>query len=252
MSYRKFKSHKIKIVILNLLLIQIKIIGAQPNDWQDEQIIGIRNEKTHCIYVQCSNIEQAIRDYLEEFIFYESLNGSWKFNWVKSPDLRPENFFENGFDVSYWDDIGVSSNWQLKMDGMSIYTNVTYPFTKDTPHIKGKVLDHYAKNDLPNIVLIYLNDIGNGDLTNIGAIDYNTQNIDKINGVNLLPLSKGNFEANTRQTFYYYYRQSSLETIKVGFWKLVFPHSGRTYEGFQIGKDEIPGRVNGNYQFKGG
>lgn len=74
----------------------------------------------------------------------------------------------------------------------------------------------------------------------------------KIDGVNILPLLKGDFEANPRTTFYYYYRQNSLEAVRSGNWKLVFPHPGRTYEGFQPGNDGKPGQVNGNFSFDGG
>jgi arylsulfatase A-like enzyme len=74
----------------------------------------------------------------------------------------------------------------------------------------------------------------------------------RIDGVSLLPLLKGNFNANPRETFYYYYRQNSLEAVRHNHWKLVFPHPGRTYEGFQPGSDGKPGRVDGNYPFEGG
>lgn len=74
----------------------------------------------------------------------------------------------------------------------------------------------------------------------------------KIDGVNILPLLKGDFGANPRTTFYYYYRQNSLEAVRSGNWKLVFPHPGRTYEGFQPGNDGKPGQVNGNFPFEGG
>lgn len=73
----------------------------------------------------------------------------------------------------------------------------------------------------------------------------------KIDGVNILPLLKGDFEANPRETFYYYYRQNSLEAIRHDGWKLVFPHPGRTYEGYQPGNDGKPGEVSGNFQFEG-
>ena len=74
----------------------------------------------------------------------------------------------------------------------------------------------------------------------------------KIDGVNLLPLMKGNLEANPRKTFYYYYRQNSLEAVINENWKLLFPHPGRTYEGFQPGNDGKPGPVDNNFQFEGG
>jgi len=74
----------------------------------------------------------------------------------------------------------------------------------------------------------------------------------KIDGISLLPLLKGNFDANPRETFYYYYRQNSLEAVRHGSWKLVFPHPGRTYVGFEPGKDGKPGPVKGDYLFEGG
>lgn len=74
----------------------------------------------------------------------------------------------------------------------------------------------------------------------------------RIDGVSLLPLLKGNFDVHPRKTFYYYYRQNSLEAVRHGHWKLVFPHPGRTYEGFHPGNDGLPGRVDGNYMFAGG
>jgi arylsulfatase A-like enzyme len=74
----------------------------------------------------------------------------------------------------------------------------------------------------------------------------------KIDGVSLLPLLKGDLNVNPRQSFYYYYRQNSLEAIRHGTWKLVFPHPGRSYEGFQPGDDGKPGQVNGSFLFPGG
>jgi len=74
----------------------------------------------------------------------------------------------------------------------------------------------------------------------------------KIDGVSLGPLIYGDLTANPHETFYYYYGQNNLEAVRKGNWKLVFPHPGRTYEGFQPGADGMAGPVNGNQQFKGG
>ncbi|HLU89292.1 MAG TPA: sulfatase [Cyclobacteriaceae bacterium] len=74
----------------------------------------------------------------------------------------------------------------------------------------------------------------------------------KIDGVSLLPLLKGSPDANPRDTFYYYHRQNSLEAVRKGHWKLVFPHPGRSYTGFQPGADGSPGKVEGNFPYKGG
>lgn len=66
----------------------------------------------------------------------------------------------------------------------------------------------------------------------------------KIDGVNLLPLLKQEPAANPRESFYYYYRQNDLEAVTDGYFKLIFPHAYRTYEGFLPGNDGAPGQVN--------
>ncbi|MBK5196319.1 MAG: sulfatase-like hydrolase/transferase, partial [Proteiniphilum sp.] len=75
--------------------------------------------------------------------------------------------------------------------------------------------------------------------------------IKKIDGVSLLPILKGDLTAKPRETFYYYYRRNSLEAVRHGDWKLLFPHPGRTYEGFQPGKEGMPGTVNDNFPIEG-
>lgn len=57
-----------------------------------------------------------------------SLNGIWKFNWVKDPNKRPLNFYQPGFDDSKWDDFKVPANWEVNHYGYPIYVNVPYDF----------------------------------------------------------------------------------------------------------------------------
>ncbi|RIH67298.1 arylsulfatase [Mariniphaga sediminis] len=74
----------------------------------------------------------------------------------------------------------------------------------------------------------------------------------KIDGVSILPLIKGETAEPPRKSFWYYYRRNSLEAVQDGRWKLVFPHPGRTYTGFEPGKDGQPGTVDENYPFGAG
>ena len=68
----------------------------------------------------------------------------------------------------------------------------------------------------------------------------------KIDGVSLLPILKGDLDAQPRKEFYYYYRANSLEAVRQDDWKLVFPHPGRTYENFEPGMNGFPGKTNEN------
>jgi len=62
-----------------------------------------------------------------------------------------------------------------------------------------------------------------------------------IDGVNILPLMLGDEQANPRDHFYYYYRKNSLEAVRKGKWKLVLPHSYRTYKNALPGNDGFAG-----------
>jgi len=74
----------------------------------------------------------------------------------------------------------------------------------------------------------------------------------KIDGVSILSLLKGENVKSPRKSFYYYYRNNNLEAVQDGQWKLVFQHKGRTYEGFEPGKDGLPGGVNENSELAPG
>ena len=74
----------------------------------------------------------------------------------------------------------------------------------------------------------------------------------KIDGTNMAPVIYGNQNSNPRETFYYYYRRNNFQAIRHGKWKLVFEHGGRSYEGFEPGKNGMPGKVNFNHPFKKG
>ena len=74
----------------------------------------------------------------------------------------------------------------------------------------------------------------------------------KIDGVSILSLIKGENSDSPRKSFWFYYRRNSLEAVQDGNWKLVFPHPGRTYSGFEPGNDGKPGKVNENFQHEGG
>ena len=65
----------------------------------------------------------------------------------------------------------------------------------------------------------------------------------KIDGVNILPLMKGDADANPRKYFYYYYQRNSLEAVRMGNWKLILPHEHRSYLGVMPGNDGYPGKT---------
>jgi arylsulfatase len=68
----------------------------------------------------------------------------------------------------------------------------------------------------------------------------------KIDGVSLLPIFKGDMNATPRKNFLYYYRKNSLEAVRRDNWKLVFEHPSRSYLNQAPGKDGYPGNTPEN------
>ncbi len=128
---------------------------AQIPDWENPQTIGRHKEPAHCTLMPYAGAEQAKVGSRAASPFYLSLNGRWKFNWVRQPDERPTGFHRPAYDVDAWKDIEVPSNWQLEGYGTPIYTNVRYPFHKDPPRVMGAVPDDWTKSKLPNPVGSY-------------------------------------------------------------------------------------------------
>ena len=65
----------------------------------------------------------------------------------------------------------------------------------------------------------------------------------RIDGVSILPLIKGEKEANPRESFVYYFKKNDLEAVTDGTYKLVFPHQYTTYEAYVPGNDGQPGKL---------
>lgn len=66
----------------------------------------------------------------------------------------------------------------------------------------------------------------------------------KIDGVSILSLIKGEKGAKPRPSFVYYYNKDDLEAVTDGDFKMVFPHKYTTYGVYAPGKDGLPGKLS--------
>lgn len=63
-----------------------------------------------------------------------SLNGLWKFNWVRDAEQRPTTFFRTDFNDKSWDHIQVPALWEINGYGDPIYVNVGYAWRNQFRH----------------------------------------------------------------------------------------------------------------------
>ncbi|HEY4207324.1 MAG TPA: glycoside hydrolase family 2 TIM barrel-domain containing protein, partial [Puia sp.] len=78
--------------------------------------------------------------------------------YVPWPQQRPENFYKLSYDVSGWKDIKVPSNWQVEGYGTPYYSNFTYIFQKDFPHVMSTPPEKYTAYKERNPVGSYRRD----------------------------------------------------------------------------------------------
>lgn len=105
-------------------------------EWENPQALSLNKEQPHAYMFNFGSVEQAKKVLPENSRYYQSLDGTWKFNWVNHPDKRPTEFFKPGFDTSNWDDIKVPGCWNvqgIQKDGSQkygtpIYVNQASPF----------------------------------------------------------------------------------------------------------------------------
>lgn len=110
--------------------------GPGRNDWENPGVIGRNKLSPHCTLMVFPDVESALTVPREGSPFFHSLNGLWKFKWVKKPADRPLEFYGVDFDDSSWPRIPVPSNWQMQGYGIPIYLNHPYPFRKNPPFIQ--------------------------------------------------------------------------------------------------------------------
>ncbi|RNL86557.1 glycoside hydrolase family 2 TIM barrel-domain containing protein [Halostreptopolyspora alba] len=63
------------------------------------------------------------------------LNGTWRFRLLPRADAPTGGFEDPEFDDSKWHTLPVPAHWQLHGHGRPAYTNISYPFPIDPPHV---------------------------------------------------------------------------------------------------------------------
>ena len=101
--------------------------GAQTfQEWRNPEINAVNRAPMHTNYFAFENADAAKKADKKQSTNYMTLNGTWKFNWVKDADSRPTDFWKTGFNDKGWDDLQVPAVWDLNGYGDPIYVNVGY------------------------------------------------------------------------------------------------------------------------------
>ncbi|MCH5236976.1 MAG: DUF4981 domain-containing protein [Muribaculaceae bacterium] len=100
-------------------------------EWQDQNLNEVNRLPMHTAYFPFASSEEAKKGDISKSDNFMSLNGKWKFNWVKDADQRPADFFLVNFNDKGWEEINVPGVWELNGYGDPMYVNTNYPWSND-------------------------------------------------------------------------------------------------------------------------
>ena len=117
---------------LNVFVCGLSLLGtvafAQKNEWQDPNVNEVNRAPMHTHYFAYEDEASALKGCKESSSNYMTLNGTWKFFWVKNADMRPTDFYQVGYNDKGWDNMQVPGLWELNGYGDPMYVNVGYPW----------------------------------------------------------------------------------------------------------------------------
>ncbi len=122
--------------MMNKFLLSLMIGGAAFGvcaqtftEWQDPKVNAVNRAPMRSANFAYQKGEAALTSQdQKESANYLSLNGTWKFNWVKDASARPTDFWKKDFNDKGWDNITVPGVWELNGYGDPIYVNNQYPW----------------------------------------------------------------------------------------------------------------------------
>ena len=113
--------------IIGLFTLGIINANAQTFDeWQNPEVNAVNRTFMHTNYFAYESEETALLGHKEKSVNYMSLNGLWKFNWVKDATSRPVDFWKTDFNDKGWQELKVPGVWELNGYGVPIYVNHGY------------------------------------------------------------------------------------------------------------------------------
>ncbi len=122
-----------RIALLTIIQLVLIPLTAQQPVWLDPKVNSENEKPDVADYFAYENAELAAQGEKSRSSRFMSIEGNWKFNFVKNAYDKPENFFAEGFDDSKWVDFPVPGLFEMNGYGDRIYTNVSYPWNNEYP-----------------------------------------------------------------------------------------------------------------------
>ena len=111
---------------LAMLSMSSGALAQSESRWQNVNINQQNREPRRANFFAFENLEKAQSFDKKKSANYLSMEGMWKFNFVKDHNKRPANFFALKYDDSQWKDFPVPGLFELNGYGDATYKNIGY------------------------------------------------------------------------------------------------------------------------------
>ena len=104
----------------------MSVFAQSFTEWQDLEVNAIHRLPMHTHYFAYESADAALKGDPSSSSNYMSLNGLWKFHWVKEVSMRPTDFYRTDYNDKGWDMMPVPGIWELQGYGDPLYVNLGY------------------------------------------------------------------------------------------------------------------------------
>lgn len=109
--------------------------AGQQHDWENQHVLSINREPARASFTP----------YLDKpGDMSRSLDGKWRFNWTRTPDEQPQDFYKEDFNDATWTMFPVPGDWEMNGYGTPIYCSSGYTFKINPPYVTDEPKKTYT------------------------------------------------------------------------------------------------------------
>ena len=132
-------NRKLKALLCVLSCSLMTTYAQQKPEWMNPEVNAVNRAPMHAHYFAYETEDAALQGEQQKSSNFMSIDGTWKFNWVRDADQRPLDFYKVDFNDKGWDDFSVPGLWEMNGYGDPLYIESgyawCYQFESDPPYV---------------------------------------------------------------------------------------------------------------------